>query len=192
MPGAIVCGMPGGLRVYSALEKPAHDPKDAPGKKVKHEIAWTLDGVTWDRHYHVILWSDLRLRRLLEELGLGAELEWRTARTGVFAGGRLFSMSNPLEFLLFPALGLVDKARLAATVLYASRITDGRPLESERVEDWARRWSGDATFERFWLPLLRSKLGEGAAKVPTRKVPNFVIRVAGLFDKDGGIGTASR
>jgi dihydroflavonol-4-reductase len=34
--------------------------------------------------------------------------------------------------------------------------------------------------------LLRARLGEGAAKVPTRKVPDFVIRLAGLFDKDLG------
>jgi dihydroflavonol-4-reductase len=34
--------------------------------------------------------------------------------------------------------------------------------------------------------LLRQRLGEGAAKVPTRKVPDFVIRLAGLFDKDLG------
>jgi dihydroflavonol-4-reductase len=34
--------------------------------------------------------------------------------------------------------------------------------------------------------LLRARLGKDAAKVPTRKVPDFVIRVAGLFDKDLG------
>jgi dihydroflavonol-4-reductase len=34
--------------------------------------------------------------------------------------------------------------------------------------------------------MLREKLGEGGAKVPTRKVPDFVIRLAGLFDKDLG------
>jgi dihydroflavonol-4-reductase len=32
--------------------------------------------------------------------------------------------------------------------------------------------------------MLREQLGEGGAKVPTRKAPDFVIRLAGLFDKD--------
>ncbi|MGH6972658.1 MAG: NAD-dependent epimerase/dehydratase family protein, partial [Caulobacteraceae bacterium] len=32
--------------------------------------------------------------------------------------------------------------------------------------------------------LLRARLGEAAAKVPTRKVPDFVIRLAGLADKE--------
>jgi len=34
--------------------------------------------------------------------------------------------------------------------------------------------------------LLRERLGADGAKVPTRKVPDFVIRLAGLFDKDLG------
>jgi nucleoside-diphosphate-sugar epimerase len=46
-------------------------------------------------------------------------------------------------------------------------------------------WMGDLA------DLLRARLGAGAAKVPTRKVPNFVIRLAGLFDKDLGSVTSS-
>ena len=32
--------------------------------------------------------------------------------------------------------------------------------------------------------LLRARLGDAAKKVPTRKVPDFVVRLAGLFDKN--------
>jgi len=39
--------------------------------------------------------------------------------------------------------------------------------------------------------LLRERLGEQAAKVPTRKVPDFVLRFASLFDKDLGAVTPS-
>jgi nucleoside-diphosphate-sugar epimerase len=39
--------------------------------------------------------------------------------------------------------------------------------------------------------LLRARLGEQAAKVPTRKVPDFVLRLAGLFDKELGSVTPS-
>jgi protoporphyrinogen oxidase len=50
--------------------------------------------------------------------------------------------------------------RLAGTILYASRIRDWLPLEQVSVSDWLRRLSGKRTFERIWLPLLRSKLGD--------------------------------
>jgi protoporphyrinogen oxidase len=122
--------------------------------------AWNLDGVVWDRHYHVTLLSDSHLRALWAELGLEEELRWTETRTGFYSGGRLHSMSNSLEFLRFPPLGLVGKLRLAATILHASRVKDPRPLETILVSDWLRRWSGERTFETIWLPLLKAKLGE--------------------------------
>lgn len=72
----------------------------------------------------------------------------------------MHSVSNTLELLRFPVLGLLDIARLGATIIGASRITDWRALEQIPVQEWLQRWSGKRTFERFWLPLLRSKLGE--------------------------------
>jgi protoporphyrinogen oxidase len=122
--------------------------------------AWQLGDVTWDRHYHVTLLSDAALRTLLAELGLEREMAWVQTRTGFYTEGRLYSMSSTLEFLRFPPLGLVDKLRLALTILRASRIRDGRPLETVPVADWLRRWSGRRTFDKIWLPLLRAKLGE--------------------------------
>ena len=115
---------------------------------------------TWDRFYHVTLQSDLNLRALLGEIGLDHLLRWETTRTGFYVDGNLYSLSSSLDFLRFPPLSLVDKARLAATILLASRIKDWRRLEAIPVADWLRRWSGRRTFDRIWLPLLKSKLGE--------------------------------
>jgi protoporphyrinogen oxidase len=122
--------------------------------------AWRLGDVTWDRHYHVTLLSDSSTRAILDELGLEQDMRWVPARTGFYADGRLHSLSSALEFLLFPPLGLVSKARLAATILHASRLTDWKKLEQVPVEDWLRAWSGNRTFEKIWLPLLRAKLGD--------------------------------
>ena len=122
--------------------------------------AWTLGDLVWDRHYHVTLLSDSYTRGLLEELGLDHELRWVETKTGLFADGRLHSMSNSLEYLRLPVLGMLDKLRLAATILYASRIEDGRRLERVTVEEWLTRCSGRRTFARLWKPLLRSKLGD--------------------------------
>jgi protoporphyrinogen oxidase len=122
--------------------------------------AWQLGSVTWDRHYHVTLLSDLRLRALLTELGLEDEMRWVETRTGFYTDGRLHSMSNTLEFLRFPPLRLIDKLRLGLTIFMASRIKDWRPLEQVLVGDWLRKWSGKRTFSKIWQPLLQAKLGE--------------------------------
>ncbi len=126
--------------------------------------AWTVGDLVWDRHYHVTLLSDARLRGVLAELDLDREIEWQETRTGVFAGGRLHSVSDTLELLRFPVLGWADIIRLGFTILWASRVSDWRRLEEITVSRWLTRWSGRRTFERFWLPLLRSKLGEAYAE----------------------------
>ena len=122
--------------------------------------AWSLDDVVWDRHYHVTLLSDSHLRALLSELGLEQDMRWVETRTACYSGGHLHSVSNSLEFLRFPPLALIDKLRLGATILYGSKVRNWQRLERVRVEDWLTTWSGRRTFDRFWLPLLRAKLGE--------------------------------
>ncbi|MGZ4804294.1 MAG: NAD(P)/FAD-dependent oxidoreductase [Acidimicrobiia bacterium] len=126
--------------------------------------AWSIEtsdgAITWDRHYHVTLLSDSALRNVLDRLGLGAEMEWVETKTGYFAGGRLSSVSNTVEFLRLPGLPITSKLRLALTILHGSRVKDWERLERETVERWLTRWSGRATFRRFWLPLLQAKLGE--------------------------------
>jgi protoporphyrinogen oxidase len=121
---------------------------------------WEIGGIRWDKHYHVILPADSRLLGLIADIGLTDEVMWEETRTGVYAGGRLHSVSNTKEFLRFPELSMWDKLRLGGTLFYASRIRNWRRLESVPVETWLRRWSGNRTFETFWRPLLRSKLGD--------------------------------
>jgi protoporphyrinogen oxidase len=73
-------------------------------------------------------------------------------------------MSNSLEFLRFPPLNLLDKFRLGLTILRASRIVNWHPLEQVLVADWLRKYSGENTTTKIWLPLLRSKLGANYQK----------------------------
>ena len=139
--------------------------------------AWQLRDVIWDRHYHVTLLSDLRLRALLTELGLEQEMVWVETKTGVYANNRLYSVSNAIEFLQFPPLGFLDKIRLGLTILYASKIKDWQRLEKIPVTTWLKRWSGDRTFRKFWLPLLRAKLGENYRKASAAFIWAIIARL---------------
>ncbi len=139
--------------------------------------AWQLGGVTWDRHYHVTLLSDAATRGLVTELGLGDAFEWTTTKTGFFVDGRMHGMSTTLEFALFPPLGPISKARLAATILRAARPGDLRALSTTPVGSWLRKWSGRRTFEKIWLPLLRAKLGEAHERVAASFIQATVARM---------------
>lgn len=139
--------------------------------------AWQLGDVTWDRHYHVTLLSDAATRGLVTELGLGDAFAWTTTKTGFFVDGRMHGMSSTLEFALFPPLGPVSKARLAATILRAARVRDARALSTVRVGDWLRAWSGRRTYEKIWLPLLRAKLGDAHERVAASFIQATVARM---------------
>ena len=122
--------------------------------------AWTFGEVRWDKHYHVTLLSDSHTRQIAGELGLAESYRWTETKTGFFANGQLSPLSSSLDYLRLPALTLLDKLRLAATILYASRVSDWQRLEQVTVVDWLTRLSGRRVFERLWKPLLQAKLGE--------------------------------
>lgn len=113
----------------------------------------------WDRFYHVILPTDRHLLGLVRELGLEGELRWKKTGTGYYAGGRTYDMNGNADFARFPLLGLVDKARLAATVVYARQFADPWPLYRITAKEWLTRWCGRRGYEVFWQPLLRAKFG---------------------------------
>ena len=147
--------------------------------------AWQLGDVVWDRHYHVTLMSDTHTRGLLDELDLEGEMRWVQTKTGFYTDGSLHSMSSSLEFLKFSPLSMVDKARLAGTIFYASKIKDWKKLEQVPVADWLRKLSGEQTFQKIWLPLLRAKLGENyrdtsAAFIWTTIARMYAARRSGL------------
>ncbi len=126
---------------------------------------WTLDDpevgpVQWDRHYHVTLLSDSYTRGVLRDLDVEDSMQWVETKTGFHAGDKLVSMSNALEYLALPSMSPIDKVRLAATIVYGSRVNDWRALEVTPVEDWLTKLSGRSAFEQLWKPLLEAKLGD--------------------------------
>jgi len=122
--------------------------------------SWKLGDIVWDRFYHVILMSDINTRKILKEIGLENEINWVETKTGFYSDGKLYSMSNLIEYFKFPPINLIDKFRLGLTIFVASRIKDWKAMENMLVEDWLKKWSGKNVFEKIWLPLLKAKLGE--------------------------------
>ena len=139
--------------------------------------AWRLGDLTWDRHYHVTLLSDMALRKILDELQLSNEMNWVETKTGFYSDGKLFSVSNSVEFLQFPGMKLIDKLRLGFTIFYCSKIKNWRKLETILATDWLRKLSGDRAFTKIWSPLLRSKLGENYTKASASFIWAIIARM---------------
>jgi protoporphyrinogen oxidase len=128
--------------------------------------AWQLpvpDGepVTWDRFYHVIVGTDRRVLRLLDEIGT-PEVVWNRSKAACFADGEALPASSAAELLGLPFLGTAAKLRIGLNVAWAALWSDERRFDRTTAADWLRRWSGPQATERLWLPLLRAKLGRSA------------------------------
>lgn len=173
--GGGVLGMTLALRLRNAgLQPTIIEAASAPGGLASSDA---IGPYQWDRFYHVILKSDSELLQLLDDLGLSDRLRWGYTRTACYAGGRFHPLTTSLDFLRFPPLSMVEKARLAATIIHASRITDWERLERETASAWLTRWSGVGTYQRLWLPLLRSKLGENAERASAAFIWAIIARM---------------
>jgi protoporphyrinogen oxidase len=141
-----------------------------------------LGGTRVDRYYHCILNSDRHFIDLIEEVGLGNQLRQVETKMGFYHDARLFPMSTPLEFLRFPPLGMLDRARLAYTILACRRIRDWHDLEHISVEDWLVRMSGRRAYQSIWKPLLGAKFDGDFAQVPATYIWSRLVRMTDTRD----------
>ncbi len=141
-----------------------------------------LGGVSVDRYYHCILNSDRHFIDLIDEVGLGDRLQHVETKMGFYHDGRLYPMSTPLEFLRFPPLGILDRARLAFTILACRRIKDWHDLESVSVEAWLTRLSGAHAYRTIWKPLLGAKFDGDFAQVPATYIWSRLVRMTDTRD----------
>lgn len=152
--------------------------------------AWRIGDVTWDRHYHVIVPTDGHTIALVDRLGLRDQLVWRSVPAGCEVDGLVHPATTPAEISRLPFLSPLAKVRLAVTALRAAVLRDPQSLEDVPVVDWLRRWSGAEATERFWLPLLRAKLGANhelasASFIATTLQRLLLARVRGGVGGDG-------
>lgn len=141
-----------------------------------------IGGVRVDRYYHCILNSDRHLIDLICEVGLGDNLQLVETKMGFYHNARLYPMSTPLEFLRFPPLGMLDRARLALTILACRRIKDWHDLENVSVEKWLTRLSGKHAYETIWKPLLGAKFDGDFAQVPATYIWSRLVRMTDTRD----------
>ncbi len=141
------------------------------------------DGPHLEKFYHHIFKTDKDITRLIEELGLGSELEWKTPPTSTLRGGKIYRMDSlfdeiklgPVKKLLRPLIGSAPDTALAimcfTPVSVLGRIRFGlvggylkfeknyEKLAKLTAAGWARKWMGKSAYEAILKPLLTAKFG---------------------------------
>jgi protoporphyrinogen oxidase len=124
-----------------------------------------VGGGTLEIFYHHLFRSDTTVIELIEELGLGDDLEWIESNVGLAAEGRNYPFNGPFDLLRFNRVSLLTRLRLGLAALWLRRISDWRRYEGQRASDWIRRAVGQRGYDAVWGPLLRAKFGQHAEDV---------------------------
>ena len=144
-----------------------------------------VDGVHIDRYYHCVLPGDVDLLSLVDEIGLRTRVRFAETRQGLYRHGSVYPLATARDFLLFPPLTVVERARLGLTVLSALVESDWRRLDGIGVEDWLVRLGGRGTFEKLWRPLLRAKFDGNFRDTPATYIWSRLRRTSSTRSSAG-------
>jgi protoporphyrinogen oxidase len=128
--------------------------------------AMDFSGHRVDRFYHVIVPSDQRMIALADELGLADELSFTPVGVGFFVDGKMHPFNGIGDFLRFPPLSPLGRARLAWFVAQCQLRRDCKSLEREPLERWLTRHCGAKVVRRIWRPLLDSRFDGRHSELP--------------------------
>jgi len=150
--------------------------------------SFDFEGHRVDRFYHVVVPSDERMIGLAQELGLAAELHFTPVGVGFFVDGEMHPFNGLGDFLRFPPLTPVARARLAWFVLQCQLRKDYAALEEVPLERWLTRHCGMTTVERIWRPLLDSRFDARHAELPATYLWARTNRMRSARSGSGGGG----
>ena len=100
--------------------------------------------------YHHIFRSDTEVIDLIDELGLGEDLEWIDSKGAMNAAGRNYPFVGPVDLLRFDRVSLLTRLRLGLAALWLRRTSNWRKYEGVRASDWITSRVGREGYERVW------------------------------------------
>jgi protoporphyrinogen oxidase len=145
-----------------------------PGGMAGH---FDFGGLSLERYYHFVCKADQPTFALLEELGLGDAMRWRTTSMGYFIGGRLHRWGDPISLFSFPELDLISKIRYGFLMFLSTRRERWDALETQSAKEWITRWCGQKVYDKLWHPLFALKFYEYADNISAAWIWTRIKRV---------------
>ncbi len=161
--GAGVAGLAAAFELAKhGHEVAVYEASDRPGGQVR---TFEVGGGRVEIFYHHLFRSDTTIVDLIDELGLGADLDWIDSNVGLHAGGKNYPFVGPVDLLRFDRVSLITRVRLGLGALYLRRYKHWRNFEGKRAAEWIKRWVGREGYDAVWGPLLRAKFRAHAENV---------------------------
>ncbi|WP_158055767.1 NAD(P)/FAD-dependent oxidoreductase [Halorussus halophilus] len=121
-----------------------------------------------EKFYHHLSASEETIIDLIEELGLGDDLEWPIGKNGYYWDGTVHPMDKPWEIAAYPHMSVYDKFRLTMLTQEID-VRGGIPkfdtyenledFEDVPIKDFLIDHTSRGVYEGFFEPLLDAKFG---------------------------------
>ena len=149
-----------------------------------------FDGLSIERFYHFVCKSDAATFALMDELGIGDKMRWRSTKMGYFSGGRMHAWGNPIALIKYPGVSLLARIRYGILAFVSVRRERWDALETQSAREWITRWGGREVYEKLWKPLFDLKFYEYADNISAAWIWTRVKRIGrsrkSLFEEQLG------
>lgn len=116
-------------------------------------------GETWlEKYYHHLFQTDKTAIALIQELGLGEQLEWLRPRTVSMIGGKIYQLDSAISLLRFQPWRFDERLRTGAVMAFL-KLANPAWLEGKTADTWLRKWMGKRAYEMLFEPLFIGKFG---------------------------------
>ena len=176
---AVLGAGPMGLAVAYQLTLEGHRPVvfEADDRVGGMTAAFDFSGLKIERYYHFHCISDAAFLQVLDELGLGAKMNWVATKMGYWYQNRLQAWGNPVALLRFKGLGLVAKFRYGLHAFLSTKRNDWKPLDSLDATEWIKRWVGAEAYEVLWRRLFDYKFYDYSSNLSAAWIWSRIRRI---------------
>ncbi len=138
-----------------------------------------------EKFYHHFFKRDKALQTVIEEIGLGEKLVWRSADTGAYYFCQPYRLSSPQDLLRFKPLPFIDRFRFGWLALHARTVKDWQALDDISAKEYIHKVSGKKVYDIVWKPLFHGKFGPHAENVSAAWLWSKLVDRGGSRNKQG-------
>ncbi len=125
----------------------------------KNSWKWSLEG-----HYHHWFTNDYFAIETAKRLK--HKVITVRPKTSILFGDNYYPFDSPASLLSFPAISLLDKLRVGATITALKVVPFWKPLEKISAVKFVSSTMGERAWNLLWEPLFVGKFGSETKKIP--------------------------
>ena len=125
-----------------------------------------IAGTRLEYFYHHLFHSDTAIIDLMNELGIGDQLQWLPSTVGMFYDGKIWPLDGAKDLLKLGYISPLARLRVGALTAYLQFKKNYAAYERQTAAAWLARASGKNGFDRVFGAQLRAKFGPSWDKIP--------------------------